>query len=174
MAKDGGEHWAKMVRQNMKYPAWRALSVHAQALPLGLKLVWKGPRNRNDGLFRCRSGRPRGLSDAAPRQRIMRWWTFRRKAGLSSADRPFWASKARAREYELTELAMPPGNGNVSPVKGNPVPRNLFRNWQESNDLPVAEVRTNNPTGRNGIQNRINPRGIRNETRQAGRSPMAR
>ncbi len=30
--RDGNEHWAKMIRQHMEFPAWRALSLPAQAI----------------------------------------------------------------------------------------------------------------------------------------------
>src|SRR6056297_2708767 len=43
------EHFTKLVRQNMMTPAWRALSVHAQALYPWLKLEWKVPRANNNG-----------------------------------------------------------------------------------------------------------------------------
>ncbi len=47
-AREGNEHWTKMIRQHMECPAWRALSLPAQAIYPRLKLEWKAERLMND------------------------------------------------------------------------------------------------------------------------------
>ena len=153
MAGDGGEHWTKMIRQNMEYPAWGALSPYAQALYPWLKLEWKGPNNNNNGRIQMsvrQAAKRLGCSTKTSAKALIElqrkgWVVVKRKAVLGVE------GAARAHLYELTEIAMPKGLGETSKIKGNPVPQNLFRDWRPGQDFPVAEVRTNNPTGNNGI-----------------------
>ena len=140
---DGQEHFCKMHRLNMRTPAWRALSVHAQILLVWIKLEWKGPNANNNGriymsvrqaadLIGCsRETAARALKDLQRKG----WLVVTQKASLGVE------GAARGNQYELTEIALP----GVAMR-----PRNLFREWHPEREFPVADIRTNNPTGRNG------------------------
>jgi hypothetical protein len=139
------EHFTKMLRHNMETPAWRALSVHAQALYPWLKLEWKGPQANNNGRIEMSVrqaaellGCSKETAAGALRDLQKKGWLVVTRAACLGVK-----GAARGNQYELTEIAMP---------GEHPRPRNLFRQWQPGRDFPVAEIRTNNPRGRNGKQ----------------------
>ncbi|MXQ06790.1 hypothetical protein GQ651_02915 [Alphaproteobacteria bacterium GH1-50] len=153
MAGEGGEHWTKMIRQNMEYPAWRALSPYAQALYPWIKLEWKGPSNNNNGRIQMSVRQAAHLLGCSTKTGAKALIELQQKGWIVVTQVAVLGvkGKARAHSYELTEIALPKGLGDVSAAKGNPVPRNLFRDWRPGDDFPVAEVRTNNPCRKNGI-----------------------
>ena len=160
MAGEGGEHWTKMIRQNMEYPAWGALSPYAQALYPWIKLEWKGPNNNNNGRIQMSVRQAAALLGCTTKTAAKalidlqrKGWIVVRKCAVLGVE-----GAARAHLYEIAEIAMPKELGNASAAKGNPVPRNLFRDWKPGHDFAVAEVRTNNPTGKNGLQKPVIPR----------------
>lgn len=138
-----GDHFTKMFRTVMESNAWSALSIHAQALYPWLKLEWKGPKANNNGRI--------GLSVRQAQERLGCSKDTAAKAlrdlqakGFIQVTRPAVlgvTGSAKCHLYEITEIAMP---------GENPRPRNLFREWRPDADFPIADIRTNNPLGRNG------------------------
>jgi hypothetical protein len=137
------DHFTTLIRQNMETPAWKALTIHAQALYPWIKLEWRGPRANNNGkiemsvrqaadLLGCsRETAGRALHDLQRKG----WLIVTEKASLGTE------GAARGNKYEITEIPLP---GEAMR------PRNLFREWHPDRELPVADIRTNNPSGRNG------------------------
>jgi len=115
-----GEHFAAMIRNTMNTPAWRALSPSAQALYPWLKLEWRGPKANNNGRIAL------SVRQAA---KLM-------GAGVNTA----------AREFELTEIALP-GEGAR--------PRRLYVDWKAGGDFPVQKAAVHNPRGTNRKQNPV-------------------
>ncbi|WP_201455718.1 hypothetical protein [Tropicimonas marinistellae] len=144
---NGGEHWTKMIRQNMETPAWRALSTTAQAIYPWLKLEWKGPKANNNGKISM-SVRQMGECVGCDKKTAGRAFHELQRKGYAVVKRTAClgiAGEARSHLIELTEIACPP----------NDRPRALFREWRPDAEFPVAEVRTNNPSGVNGKQNPV-------------------
>lgn len=131
-----------MIRNTMETPAWRALSVTAQALYPWLKLEWHGPKANNNGKISL------SVRQAADRLGV----------GINTAARAFHDLQAKgfivvaspaclgiegqgpSPLYELTEIAMPGTDSAMG--------RKLFKDWQEGNDLAVTKAVTHNPSGR--------------------------
>ncbi|WP_212635124.1 hypothetical protein [Aliiruegeria lutimaris] len=142
-----------MVRQNMECPAWRALSLPAQAIYPWLKLEWKGPKANNNGKI---SLSLRQIADRAGCniKTAMRALHDLQRKGFVVVKRPAnlgLDGEARSHLLELTEVACPPETR----------PRNLFKEWEPGADFPVAEVSTNNPEGRNGKKIPVPSRGMK-------------
>jgi hypothetical protein len=152
-AREGNEHWTKMIRQHMECPAWRALSLPAQAIYPWLKLEWKGPLANNNGKIEL-SLRQIAEKAGCNVKTAMRAVHDLQRKGWIVVKRPAHlglAGHARSHQVELTEIACPP----------NDVPSNLYRQWRPGADFPIAEVRTNNPEGRNGIQKPVPSKGMK-------------
>ncbi|NKX43595.1 hypothetical protein [Roseicyclus persicicus] len=139
------EHFTKMLRVNMEAPAWRALSVHAQALYPWLKLEWKGPQANNNGRIEMSVRQAADLLGCSRETAALALRDLQRKGWLAVTQAACLGLKgaARGNQYELTEIALP-GEGRR--------PRNLFRDWKPDREFPFADIRTNNPSGRNGRQ----------------------
>ena len=153
MSGEGSEHWTKMIRQNMEYPAWGALSPYAQALYPWIKLEWKGPNNNNNGRIQMSVRQASKLLGCTPKTAAKALLDLQRKGWIVVKEVAALGlvGSARAHKYELTEIAMPKGLGEISKAKGNPIPRKLFREWKPDCEFPTADVRINNPKGKNGI-----------------------
>lgn len=152
-ARSGNEHWTKMIRQHMDCPAWRALSLPAQAIYPWLKLEWKGPSSNNNGKIELSL---RQIADRAGCnvKTAMRAFHDLQRKGWIVVTRPAalgLGGHARTHQIELTEIMCLP----------NDRPRALYQKWSEGADYPVAEVRTNNPQGKNGIQNPVPHKGMK-------------
>ncbi|SHJ19654.1 hypothetical protein SAMN05444000_1068 [Shimia gijangensis] len=149
--KEGNEHFARMTRQHMERPAWRALSLPAQAIYPWLKLEWKGPKANNNGKIELslRQIADRVGCNAKTAMRAMQdlqrkgWVVVKKSASLGMA------GEARSHQVELTEIACPPETR----------PSYLFLQWIEGSEFPVVAVKTNNPSGKNGKQNPVPSKG---------------
>ena len=137
------DHFTQMIRTNMETPAWQALNVHAQALYPWLKLEWKGPKANNNGRIQYSVRQAADKLGCSRETAALALRDLQRKGWLVVTGKACLGVKgaARGNQYELTEVAMP-GDGKR--------PRNMFREWTAENEFPVAEIRTNNPRGRNG------------------------
>ena len=137
------EQFAKMLRATMETPAWRALSVHAQALYPWVKLEWKGPKSNNNGAIQLSVRQAQDLLGCSKDTAAKSFRDLQAKGFLQVTQKAVLGitGTARCNQYELTEIAMPGDKMR---------PRNLFRKWRQDQDFPVANIRTNNPTGRNG------------------------
>ncbi len=151
--RDGNEHWAKMIRQHMEFPAWRALSLPAQAIYPWLKLEWKGPKANNNGKIELSLRQIAGRTGCNVKTAMRAFHDLQRK-GWIVVTRPAilgLAGHARSHQIELTEITCLP----------NDRPRALYQKWREGADYPVVEVRSNNPTGKNGIRNPVPSKGMK-------------
>jgi hypothetical protein len=149
----GNEHYCRLDRKTMSRPAWNALSPTAQALYPWFKMEWKGPRANNNGRIRLsvrQAAQRLGVTPTTAAKAIRDlqskgWLVVYTKAVLGIS------GEARGHEYEITEIALPRVlERKEDRVDGKePRPRQLFQFWKEGNDFPVADVRSNNPTGKN-------------------------
>ena len=136
-------HFARLDRNLLEQPAWRALSPTAQALYPWLRLEWRGPQANNNGHIslsvRQASDRLGIGKDAAARAfrdlQARGFLVARHVASLGLG------GQAHGTLYELTEIAMPNSDSNQG--------RRLFKDWREGADYPVIAAPTHNPRGRN-------------------------
>lgn len=137
------DHFTMMLRATMESPAWQALSVHAQALYPWLKLEWKGPKANNNGRIQLSVRQAAVLLGCSRETAAKALRDLQAKGFIQVTQKAVLGitGTARCNQYELTEIAMPGEKTR---------PRNLFREWRPNHDFPVADIRTNNPTGRNG------------------------
>ncbi len=143
-AKEGSEHWTKMLRHTMQEPAWRALSTTAQALYPWLKFEWRGPNANNNGRIRL------SVRQAAERLGVDRKTAARAFHELQAKGFIVITEHARlgiegaacSPAYEITELKMP-GSDRIDG-------RKLYRDWKPGRDFPVHKTSPNNPRGVNG------------------------
>lgn len=139
---DGNEHFAKLPRELLSIPAWRALSPAAQALYPFLKLEWKGPKANNNGKIRlsvrqaarclgcCNTTAAKGFHELQAKGFIV----VTEGAHLGTE------GMGRSTAYELTELRLPGTEG--------PEGRKLYKQWLPGQDFSVKKTMANNPTGR--------------------------
>lgn len=150
---DGSKHFAAMVRHNMETPAWRALSLPAQAIYPWLKLEFKGDKFNNNGKISL-SLRQISERTGCNIKTAMRALHDLQRKGFVVVKRPAnlgLDGEARSHLLELTEIACPPETR----------PRFLFRDWSPQAEFPVAEIAANNPKGRNGKQNPMPREGMK-------------
>lgn len=150
--REGNEHWTKLIRQHMECPAWRALSLPAQAIYPWLKLEWKGPQRNNNGKIELSLRQIANRAGCNVKTAMRASHDLQRK-GWIVVTRPAnlgLAGHARTHQIELTEITCLP----------NDRPRALYLKWRKGADFPVVEVRTNNPEGKNGIQNPVPSKGM--------------
>ena len=139
--KTGG-HFAALPRELMETPAWRGLSVYAQALYPWLKLEWRGAKANNNGKISL------SVRQAAERMGV----------GINTAARAFHdlqakgflvvtaparlglGGEAKSPLYEMTELPLP--------TSEKPEGRKTYRQWRAGCDFPVHKATAHNPTGR--------------------------
>ena len=139
----GGEHWTKMIRSTMETPAWRALSLCAQALYPWLKFEWRGPNANNNGQISLSVRQAAELIGVRPDTAAKAFQDLQAKGFLvlTQYGTLGCTGEAKAPTYEITEIAMP-----SSPNRGG---RNLFTEWRKGQDFPVQKMRPNNPQGIN-------------------------
>jgi hypothetical protein len=137
------DHFAMLHRRHMQSPAWRALSVHAMALYPWLKLEWRGPRANNNGRIQMSVRQAAELVGCSRETAARALHDLQRKGWLIVTEKATLGAEgaAKGNKYEITEIALP-GDGAR--------PRNLFHEWHPDREFPVADIRTNNPSGRNG------------------------
>lgn len=139
----GGEHWTKMIRPTMETPAWRALSLCAQALYPWLKLEWHGPNANNNGKISLSVRQAAEVLGVRPDTAGKAFHDLQAKGFLVLTQHGTLGirGEAKAPSYEITEIALP-----NSPNRGG---RNLFAQWAAGKDFPVQKMRPNNPEGIN-------------------------
>ena len=139
----GNEHWTKMIRSTMETPAWRALSLSAQALYPWLKLEWRGPKQNNNGDISLSVRQAATRLGVTPDTAGKAFHDLQAKGFLALTKYGTLGStgEAKAPTYEITEIEMP-----HSTNRGG---RKLFAEWREGKDLPVQKMRPNNPQGMN-------------------------
>ena len=125
--KDG--KYTIMTLHLMNTPAWRALSIKAQALYPWLRLEWNGDKNNNNGkiALSCRSAAFK--MSVTPNTAAKAFQELQQK-GFIVVTRPSYLGtdgEARLQYYELTELAMPASDR----------PRHLYAHWTEGNDFDI-------------------------------------
>ena len=141
-ATTGGEHWTKLVRPTMETPAWRALSLVAQALYPWLKMEWRGPHTNNNGSIRLsvrQAARALGVSnDTAAKG----FHDLQAKGFLVMTEAAVLGLEGQAKSsaFEMTELAVNPARDCSR----------LYLTWQPGHDFAVRRSTANNPAGRNG------------------------
>lgn len=125
--KDG--KYTIMTLNLMDTPAWRALSIKAQALYPWLRLEWRGNKNNNNGkiALSCRSAAYK--MSVTPNTAAKAFQELQRK-GFIVVTRPSYLGtdgEARLQYYELTELVMP----------GSDRPRHLYTLWTDGYDYDI-------------------------------------
>lgn len=138
------EKYTIMILNMMQEPAWRELSLSAQAIYVWIKLEWRGPKNNNNGALQLSTRQAAERMGIAPNTAARAFHDLQAKGFLVVTERACLGTDGMARspKYELTELALP---GAIPPVG-----RMLYRTWQPGNDFPVIKHGANNPEGRNG------------------------
>ncbi|RPE66461.1 hypothetical protein EDD53_2164 [Pacificibacter maritimus] len=138
------EHFAKLIRRMMQTEAWRALSPVAQALYPWLKLEWRGPNANNNGKIRLSTRQAAEMIGVSRNTAAKAFHCLQAKGFLVVTEPGCLGSfgDAKGPAYELTEIALPYGSGNVG--------RQLYQAWKEGNEFPVRKARANNPVGSNG------------------------
>ncbi|MGQ4272611.1 hypothetical protein [Terrihabitans sp. B22-R8] len=138
------EHFTKMLRKTMEEPAWRALSLAAQAIYPWVKFEWRGAQANNNGKLRLSVRQAAQRVGIANNTAAEGFRDLQRKGFLVQTEHACLGveGEARAPAYEVTELAMP---GNET-HEG----RKLYREWTPGNDFPVPSASANNPLGFNG------------------------
>lgn len=145
------EHFAKLTRQLLSTPAWRALSPAAQALYPWLKLEWRGPSANNNGQI-CLSVRQAAEAMGVNAKTAARAFHDLQRKGfiaVSRLARLGVKGEARGNEYELTEIPMP--------HSGHQTGRRLYLDWEEGADCPVHKAAIHNPRGTNGKTKTLSP-----------------
>ena len=138
------DHFTKLLRITMEEPAWRALSLSAQALYPWLKLEWRGPKANNNGKIRL------SVRQAAERIGVTSVTSSKAFHDLQAKGflvvtehaRLGVGGEAKSPAYELTEIKML----HSDQIDG----RKLYRDWQKGCDYPVHKTMANNPKGNNG------------------------
>lgn len=137
------EHWTKMLRRTMEYPAWRALSPTAQALYPWLKFEWHGPDHNNNGRIRLSVRQAAARLGIRPDTAARAFRDLQAKGFIVQTERPCLGTTGEAKSpaFELTELALP---------HGRPEGRKLFADWHEGAAFEAPKAMANNPRGANG------------------------
>lgn len=119
----------------MRTPAWRALSLPAQALYPWLRLEWRGSRFNNNGTLRL-STRQAAERMGCNLKTAMRGFQDLQAKGFAIQTQGACLGTdgmGKAPAYELTEI---PPAGQQGPGKL------LFMNWTEGHDFPVKMTAT--------------------------------
>lgn len=134
--------YAVMPLSVMDTPAWRALSLSAQALHPWLVMEFKGKRFNNNGQIKLsvrQAALKMGISkDTAARAfRDLQAKGFLRVVTGASLG---VSGMGKTTEYEITSITTP-----SKPLEAS----NDFKNWSNGNDFDVFEHPPKNPEGQN-------------------------
>jgi len=138
------EHFTKMVRTTMEEPAWRALSLAAQALYPWLKFEWHGERANNNGKIRLSIRQAANKIGISRNTAAKAFHELQAKGFIVMTELPALGleGSAKAPAFELTEIGLPHST--------TPGGRKLYRDWVEGEDFRVQRVPPNNPMGKGG------------------------
>lgn len=133
-----------MMRATLQTPAWAALSTSAQAIYPFVKLEWRGPNANNNGRIQFSYRQAAKATGVTPNTAMRGFHDLQAKGFLVVTEMGALGidGDARGPSYEVTEIEMP------GRPKGSG--RDLFRQWREGKDLPIAKHPKNNPAGKNG------------------------
>jgi hypothetical protein len=142
------EHFTKLVRRTLETPAWRALSLSAQALYPWLKLQWRGPKANNNGALSLSSRQAAERMGCTPHTAAAAFRDLQAKGFVvvTAAAALGVTGKGKSATFEVTELPLPGWPGDHG--------RRLYLTWAEGQDYPVATA----PKGSRGPGKKTEPR----------------
>ena len=119
----------------MRTPAWRALSLPAQALYPWIKLEWRGAKFNNNGKLRLSVRQAADCMGCNIKTTMRAFQDLQAKGFIIQTEGASLGMEGmgKAPAYELTEIVSAGGRG---PGK------QLFLNWSEGHDFPVKMTPT--------------------------------
>ncbi|WP_297775640.1 hypothetical protein [uncultured Roseovarius sp.] len=114
----------------MRTPAWRALSIPAQALYPWIKLEWRGAKFNNNGKLRLSVRQAAECMGCNIKTAMRAFQELQAKGFIIQTEGACLGTggMGKAPAYELTEIL---------PVGGQGPGRQWFMNWSEGHDFPV-------------------------------------